>query len=194
MNKPSVELLKKCKKDDRKAHFELYSICFSMLISVCRRYYKNDEDIKTALNNVFLKLIKNIDFAIDKYNVVPFELWLRRVAINHIIDEYRKNKKYLFQNEFTDDYSLNDAEQIKIEDSMVSKENMEEIDKAIDSLPEMSRTVFNLFVKDGYKHEEIAEMLHISSNTSKVHLHKARLKLQQILKMTAAIIVIYTRI
>jgi RNA polymerase sigma-70 factor (ECF subfamily) len=54
----------------------------------------------------------------------------------------------------------------------------------------MSKTVFNLFVVDGYKHEEIAEMLKISSNTSKVHLHRAKQKLQNILKATVNFILL----
>lgn len=187
---PPIELLIQCKKDDRKAHFELYNWCFKNLLNICRRYHKNQEDVKSSLNNIFLKIIKNLDSAINKYNDVPFELWAKKIAINHIIDEFRKNKKYREQIQFLDekDYALSHSglTENKIDD----KENLEEINKAIETLPEMSKTVFNLFVVDGYKHEEIAEMLKISSNTSKVHLFRAKQKLKSILKSTVNFILL----
>jgi len=62
------------------------------------------------------------------------------------------------------------------------KYEQEAIQNSIDALPEMSRAVFNLYAVEGYKHEEIGEMLNISANTSKVHLFKARQKLQAALK------------
>lgn len=188
---PPIELLKKCTKDDRKAHYELYNWCFKNLLNICRRYYKNQEDIKTSLNNIFLKIIKGLESAIGKYNDVPFELWAKRVAINHIIDEFRKNKNYREHIELVDekDFLLSNFATVE-ENKIRDKENLEEINRAIETLPEMSKTVFNLFVVDGYKHEEIAEMLKISSNTSKVHLHRAKQKLQNILKATVNFILL----
>src|SRR5947207_452998 len=91
---PSAELLERCRKDDRKAHYELYSMCFSFLLSVCRRYYVNREDMESSLNHVYVKMVKNISSYIKKSSTIPFELWVRRIAINHIIDEFRKNKKH----------------------------------------------------------------------------------------------------
>jgi len=177
---PEIELLRRCKKDDRKAHYELYSMCYQFLFSICRRYYVNREDQMSALNMVFVKIVKNIGAYVNKENEVPFELWIRRITVNHIIDEFRKNKSF---RESHDTRDMHEEEYIHPHyDPALEKAKLEEILYAIDKLPAMNRAVFNLFVMDGYKHEEIASMLQISANTSKVHLHRAKKKLQEFLE------------
>jgi len=134
----------------------------------------------SALNIIFVKIVRNLSGYIKKSENIPFELWIRRIAINHIVDEFRKNKAYKEHLDFRD---LHESEHLHpVADPGVSKEKLEEIHQAIETLPHMNRTVFNLYVVDGYKHEEIAKMLNISSGTSKVHLHRARLKLKELLK------------
>ncbi len=177
---PSPELLERCRKDDRKAHYELYSMCFSFLFSVCRRYYINREDMESSLNHVYVKIIKNISGYIKKSEEVPFELWARRIAINHIVDEFRRNKKH---RETLDYREIHDAEELHpVMQPDFDSEKLEEIMDAVNQLPEMNRAVFNLFVVDGYKHEEIAKMLSISAGTSKAHLHRAKKKLRDLLE------------
>lgn len=132
----------------------------------------------SALNLIFLKLIQQMNSYLKRSHDIPFEQWLRRVAVNHIIDEYRKQKRYrehiLLIDETPDDMHPSTFE-------MEWRYDTEEIRAAIDTLPDMSRTVFNLFAVEGYKHEEIAQMLGISTNTSKAHVFKARKKLQELL-------------
>ena len=83
-------LIKRVEKQDRKAQMELYRICFSALMSVAFRYKKNEEDAAALSNDAFLKILTNI----KKYNSNrPFAAWIRRIAINTAIDDYRKNKK-----------------------------------------------------------------------------------------------------
>lgn len=177
---PETELLQRCSKDDRKAHYELYSLCYQFLYAICRRYYLNQEDRMSALNMVFVKIIKNISSYTKKENSVPFELWIRRITINYIVDEFRKNKIYRESQDMRD---MQDEDYLHPHyDPALEKAKLEEILFAIDRLPAMNRAVFNLFVLDGYKHEEIAGMLNISPNTSKVHLHRAKKKLQEFLE------------
>ncbi len=178
---PPVDLLERCRRDDRKAHYELYSLCFSFLLSVARKYYINREDMEAALNHVFVKIIKNISAYLKKSENIPFELWVRRIAINHIVDEFRRNKRY---RESLDYRELNEAEDLHpvTHSAAFDSEQLEEIQDAIKQLPEMNRAVFNLFVVDGYRHDEIAEMLHISAGTSKTHLHRAKKKLRELLE------------
>jgi len=178
--RPTEELLERCKRNDRKAHYELYKVCFPFLVSVCRRYYINDADMESSLNQIFLKMVRNMGKYLKKSDTVPFELWSRRIAINHVIDEFRKNSRH---RENLDYRELNDAEEIHpTSDPVLEKERMEEILQAIGQLSQMSRTVFNLFVIDGYGHEEIGKMLKISSGTSKAHLHYARKRLREMLE------------
>ncbi len=180
MNNPPTDLLKRCIGDDRKAHLELYKWSFRHLMGICRRYYHNSEDVKSALNAVFLKIVQNLESFLERQDGVPFELWAKRISINYIIDEFRRNKRFRNQVEFMDVYQHEEFQPTI--DPVVSKEKLEQIHAAVERLPEMSKTVFNLFVVDGYKHEEIGEMLNISSNTSKVHLHRAKQKLQTMLR------------
>lgn len=134
----------------------------------------------SALNLAFVKIIKNLSSYLQKEQEVPFELWIRRITINHIVDEYRKNKIY---KDSRDNRELQDSEYLHPHyDPGLEKAKLEEILFAIDKLPAMNKAVFNLFVLDGYKHEEIAGMLKISPNTSKVHLHRAKKKLQEFLE------------
>jgi RNA polymerase sigma-70 factor (ECF subfamily) len=146
---------------------------------VCRRYFINDEDLQSSLNQIYLKIIKNISSYLKKKDSVPFELWSRRIAINHVIDEFRRNNKH---RENIDYRELRETEDLHpVFDPAFEKEKLEEILSAIEQLSYMNRTVFNLFVIDGYGHEEIGKMLKISSGTSKAHLHSARKKLKELL-------------
>lgn len=116
---------------------------------------------------------------IRKSERIPFELWVRRITINHIVDEFRKNKKHRENFEYRE---IHDFEEIHpVFNPSMDSEKMEEILAAINQLPEMNRAVFNLFVVDGYRHEEISKMLQISTGTSKVHLHRAKIKLRELL-------------
>lgn len=175
---PPRALLENCRNNDRKAHHELYVMCFPLLYSICSRYHINDEDRKSSLNLIFLKLVTNMRSYLQKDTVVPFEQWLRRIAVNHIIDEFRRQKRYretiLLSNETPEEWHPLQGNDEPDVDS-------DRLQQAISSLPPASRTVFNLFVVEGYHHEEIADMLGISVGTSKAHVFKARKRLQELL-------------
>lgn len=174
--KPSVELLERCRHDDRKAHHDLYVMCFPVIYSISARYYINKEDRISALNMIFVKLVQKMNDYLKKKNEVEFEFWMRRVSINYIIDEFRRQKRYRDMVSLHDDNY--DNEPVANADADL-RYDREEIQQAIDQLPPASRTVFNLYAVDGYKHEEIAGLLGISVGTSKSHLFKARKKLQE---------------
>ena len=132
-----------------------------------------------TLNLVFLKIIQNLSSYLKKDHI-PFELWVRKICINTIIDEFRRHHTYKklietsgFENH--DEHRFSDE---KTEHHL----DREEILLAINQLPEMNRTVFNLYVIDGYKHDEIAGLLGISPSTSKVHLFRARKILQGLIE------------
>jgi RNA polymerase sigma-70 factor (ECF subfamily) len=130
-----------------------------------------------TLNLVFLKVIQNLKSYLKKDHI-PFELWVRRIAVNTIIDEYRKHDNY----KRMIDTGLDAHEERAYADEEKEFEiNEEQILTAVNQLPEMNRAVFNLYVIDGYKHEEIAGLLGISTSTSKVHLFRARKTLQNML-------------
>lgn len=186
MENPPLQLLKDCKGNDRKAHYALYRWCFDDLIRICRRYYFNEEELKSAVNTSFLKIIVSLETYLPKYDEVVFYHWMKKITIHAIIDEFRKNKRYRETIDIREENEILRNHDVSSEDLYQSKENLAVIQQAIDSLPEMSRTVFNLYALDGYKHEEIGELLSISPNTSKVHFFKARQRLQAMLRTQKA--------
>ena len=123
------------------------------------------------VNDGFMKIFKKL----DKYSPgLSFKGWLRKVMINSAIDYYRRNEKH---------YHSLDISHGKYETSgetILDKLSEQDIIEAIQRLPPSYRMVFNLYVIEGYKHEEIANQLNISVGTSKSNLAIARNKLQKI--------------
>lgn len=166
------QVIRDCIKKDRKAEYLLYKQSFPLLIKVCYRYTNNKDDALDFVNRGFLKIIQNL----DKYDFThPFEAWIRRIMVNVIIDEFRKNKSYkehvqmaehqdlaTFQSKT---FSINEGEQ---------NLSANEIMGLIQQLPPMAREVLNLNVFDGYSHKEIGELMGISEAASKWHLFNAR--------------------
>jgi RNA polymerase sigma factor (sigma-70 family) len=175
-----LDLITACIRKERKAQYELYKETYRYLMSICIRYTQSYEEAQEALNTGFLKILNNL----EKYQShIPFKSWIRRVLINVLIDEYRKQKKHKENIKYVEDFeelpiagALNDA---------ISKMDVEEIHKLIVQLPPMSQKVFNLYVVDGFEHKEIADMLGISEGTSKWHLHSSREQLKIMLNKIA---------
>lgn len=169
-------LIEQCIRKERKAQFELYKKMYGFMMGICIRYTSNNEDARSLLNQGYLKILNNLE---KKREEVPFGLWARRVMINSIIDEYRKNKKekeFLEYQDFTD---RDDDDYLTDVNDAVKRMDVAEIQKFIDRLPNVSRKVFNLFVVDGYGHKEIADLLGMSEGTSKWHLSTAKQKLRE---------------
>jgi len=173
------QLLQDCAKGDRKAQFQLYKRCYSMLMGVCMRYKKDENEAASILNAGFLKILTNI----NKYRPeVPFQAWIKRIMINTIIDEFRKNRKVKELIEYTNferEEEYHNLVDYGLADSLFDAEALELL---IKKLPPVSQKVFNLYAIDGYRHKEIAELLGISDGTSKWHLSSARKRLQEMIK------------
>ncbi len=173
------QLLAACIKRDRKAQFHLYKKCYGVLMSVCMRYKRNREDSAELVNRGFLKILDNI----EKYNEVsPFEAWIRKIMINTVIDEFRKERKEIEAMEYSD--FQNNIHYNKHVDFNSADRNFEaeELENMLRELPPVSQQVFNLFAIDGYGHKEIGEMLKISEGTSKWHVNFARNKLKAMIE------------
>ncbi|MDI1356217.1 MAG: RNA polymerase sigma factor [bacterium] len=167
------ELISSCIKGERKAEYELYKITYSYLMSICIRYTRNADKAKEVQNMGFLKILTNL----NKYDAnAPFKPWIRRVMINTLINEYKKEKIHYGNIMYVEDYY--ETEQYSALNDAITKINADQIYEFIAKLPPASQQVFNLYFVDGYKHKEIAELLGISEGTSKWHLNAAREKLK----------------
>ena len=166
--------INKCIKGERSSQRQLYENFYSYAMSICLRYSKSEEEAVEILNDGFMKVFTKI----SKYDQEKsFKGWLRRVLINTALDHYRKNLKF---------YNHKSIEGVKKVDSYsIEKElDYEDIVLMIRELSPAYKMVFNLYVMDGYTHEEIAEMLGVSVGTSKSNLSKARANLREMLSKT----------
>jgi RNA polymerase sigma factor (sigma-70 family) len=173
-----AQLLQSCIKNDKKAQYLLYKRCFSFLMSVCIRYKKQEEDARAVLNIGFLKILNNL----DKYQPhVPFEAWIRRIMINTVIDEFRKNRKRL------ETFESTNFEVIELYDTHHSWNeadlnfDAEELEGLVKKLPPTSQKVFNLFAIDGFSHKEISDMMDINVGASKWHVSNSRKLLKEMI-------------
>jgi len=124
------------------------------------------------VNDGFIKIFTKL----DKYSKgLSFKGWLRRVMINSSIDYFRRNEKHYHS------LDISHGQYETASETILDKLAEDEIIAAIQRLPPSYRMVFNLYVIEGYKHEEIANQLNISTGTSKSNLSIARSKLQKIL-------------
>ena len=139
------------------------------MLGVCRQYLKNNDVAEEVMLAGFLKMFTHLS---DFKNEGSFEGWIRRIMVNESISQLRKDKKLNFVSESTLENTTEYSTYIETELEEA------EIQKLIDSLPEGYKTVFVLYVVEGYKHSEISELLQISESTSKTQLFKARKMLQ----------------
>lgn len=161
-----------CKSRDRKSQKELYRHYFGFSMKICLRYAEHKEEAVEIVNDGFMRVFTHI----SKYdNSRPFNSWLSTVMINTSIDYYRKRTRRTKMEELNSSHELEEKEHI------LSRINYDDLVKLVQKLSTTYRTVFNLFVIDGYTHEEIAGMLSISVGASKSNLFKARHKLKEML-------------
>jgi RNA polymerase sigma factor (sigma-70 family) len=169
-----IDLITACIRKERKAQYELYKLVFRYLMSICIRYTHSYEEASEALNMGFLKILNNM----DKYKVgVPFKSWIRRIMINVLIDEHRKEERVKENLKIVQEYAEH-TPMVELNNA-IAKMDAERIHRLIMELPPVSQRVFNLFVIDGFEHKEIAVMLGISEGTSKWHLHNSREQLKE---------------
>ena len=161
------QLIQDCKKENTKAQEQLYRLFSSKLFSVCLKYSKNYAEAQDNLQDGFLLIFKKINQYDHKGS---FEGWLKRVMINFILQKYRSHTVFEIVTE-----NIPETIEVEIEEENI---NMGYLLKIIQELPDRYRMVFNLYVLDGYSHNEIAEMMGISSGTSKSNLARAKMILK----------------
>jgi len=153
---------------------------YRRLLGVCMRYADDDDEAKDILQNGFIKVFKSVE---NYKGDGSFEGWVKRIVINTAIDNYRRKKvkPVVVDSELTDRLGSNMEEEVE-DDSIYQQIPIKAVLDAVQYLSPAYRTVFNLYVLEGYNHNEIAEMLTISVGTSKSNLSKARLNLRKMLK------------
>jgi RNA polymerase sigma factor (sigma-70 family) len=176
-----LDIIKGCVKAKRENQEALYKCYYGFAMSICMRYCHVHDDAIEIVNDGFLKIFKSINgFTPTHENTeASFMGWLRKIMIFTAIDHYRKNNKHIHAEEL-EHFHIGLAD---THESPIETMSYNEIIKIVQKLSPSYRTVFNLYVIDGFKHEEIAKHLNISVGTSKSNLAKARLNIQKMLQI-----------
>ena len=151
-------------------------LVFVTWIYVYPRYNNNEEDARAAFNSGFIKILSGLE-KVDKD--LNFDAWAKRVMVNNLIDEYRKNKRYTSHITKSDSERALDFYSEGHTNNAESNLGYENIMMLVQELPAVSARVFNLYVIEGYSHKEIGELLEMSEGTSKWHLSTARKMLRE---------------
>lgn len=169
-NSELKDLIERCKQNDRIAQRAIYELFSKKLFVVCLRYSTDYSDAEDMLQEGFIKIFNKI----EKYNHSgSFGGWLSRLIANNCIDIIRKKPNL---------YALTDVQENKLENYTVDALDTligEDLISLIQSLPIGYKTIFNMYVVEGYAHKDIAEKLNISTGTSKSQLNRARKLLQK---------------
>ena len=165
------KLIQGCIRGDRHSQTRLYELYAPKMFVVCLRYSKNKEEAEEIVQEGFMKVFS---FLHKFKSTGSFEGWVRKIMVNSALQRYRIKP----QLHAVVDLNNNQIEQISTED-ILSKLGVKELLKMVQLLPPAYRMVFNLYVFEGMKHKEIAEMLGIAEGTSKSNLSDARTLLQK---------------
>ncbi|GEM_PF-492231 len=161
-------IIRGCQREDESSQEQLYKKYYGYALSVSMKYCLNREDATEVVNDSFMKVFKHISqFDIER----PFKPWLRKIVVNASIDKIRKNPE----------------NHLDIEDVPLSLPQLVDSDLKIKEtlqllkfLPEMHRTVFNMYEIDGYSHKEISEELGIGESSSRTYLLRAKNQLREL--------------
>jgi RNA polymerase sigma factor (sigma-70 family) len=170
-------LINGCMARDRASQARLYELYAPTMLGLCLRYAHRREEAEEILQEGFLRVFKYIS---TYRGEGPFGGWVRRIMVNCAITAMRNNVKMYPLASVAETLGDENA------DADVSgRIEKKELLALIQNLPPAYRLVLNLYVFEGYKHREIAELLHISEGTSKSNLSDARALLKEaILKHT----------
>ena len=169
-----VKLVEACKRQDRRAQQKLYSQYARAMYNICLRMMGNDADAEDMLQNAFVDVFLKID---SYRGDATIGAWIKRIVINTCINHLKKRK--LDTTEWDDRIGDQPAES-SYDEQHVSL-SVDKVKRAIKELPDGYRTVFSLYLIEGYDHKEIAGIMGVTEATSKSQYSRAKQKLREIL-------------
>lgn len=168
-----TDLIEGCQREDRKMQQQLYQRFAPKMYGVCLRYAGNIEEAEDILQEGFIKVFRKIGSFRGEGS---FEGWVRRIFVNTAIEHFRR-KSYLQPITEREETTV-ENKYLSVLDSLAEKD----IINLVQQLSPGYRTVFNMYVIEGYTHKQIAEMLGISEGTSKSQLSRAKSILQELVQ------------
>jgi RNA polymerase sigma-70 factor (ECF subfamily) len=166
------ELINGCIRENATCQKEVFNRFASQMLGVCQRYARNTGDAEDILQDAFIKIFNKIgQFKFEG----SFEGWIRRIVVNTALKKYSLIR---YDKEFSG-YNVQESQGGQEDPAAYSQLTEKDLLALINSLPDGYRLIFNLYVIEGYQHEEIATMLGIQPGTSRSQLVKARMMLQK---------------
>lgn len=170
------ELIERCLKGDTLGYKELYARYSKAMYNTCLRMLNNGTEAEDVLQESFIEAFKNLERFEHR---TSFGGWLKQICINRSINQLKKRKIDWIDMEKTAVYDH--ADEAAIDETEIAME-VESVKKAIMKLPDGYRTVLNLYLMEGYDHEEIAAILNVAESTTRTQYMRAKQKLLQLLK------------
>lgn len=159
-------ILEGCKQQNPQSQEQLYRACYPPMVKLCTRYSRDTDEAAVLYNEAMLKVFTTLH---QYEGRGEFMGWIRRIVVNTCIDHCRKRAKFNHQPlEIVTDDGAN------INPDIYDRLSAGDVMLLIQELPRNTALVFNLFVLEGMKHEEIGQILGIATGTSKWHLNEAR--------------------
>ncbi|GAB4279850.1 MAG: RNA polymerase sigma factor [Marinilabiliales bacterium] len=162
-------------KNKYHAQFKIYKAYYKSMFNTCYRILKNKELAEDIMQEGFLSAFQNFNSFNKEYTLGA---WLKKIMINKCLDELKRKKPELI---ITDKFEDIDEPEVVIDNSENINSLINKIKNAIMKLPDGYRIILSLYLIEGYDHEEIAEILNISSATSRSQYFRAKKKLKEIL-------------
>ncbi|MGP1526494.1 MAG: RNA polymerase sigma factor [Candidatus Cryptobacteroides sp.] len=167
-------IIDKCRKGDRSAQKKLYDYLAPKMFAVCLRYMGDRMPAEDILQDGFITLFSKLDSYSGEGS---FEGWARKIFVNTALMSLRKTDALKLSDDLEEAGNLSSDISTQIQNI-----GYKEIMKVVMKLPDGYRTVFNMFVVEGFSHKEIAQALNISEVTSRSQLQRARMILQEKIK------------
>ena len=179
MNTFTIDVIEKCKQNNRKAQLQLYNQYCNGMFVVAKRFVKDTLEAEDIVQEAFIKAFAKL----HQYKAeVTFGAWLKRIVINKSIDLLKSKKQQMIE---LDEVHLkvvdtNYEDEWLVDDAIT----LNEVKDAINKLPDKYKYVVMMFLIEGYDHQEIAEVLHITEVTSRTQLSRGKTKLKELLTLS----------
>ena len=178
MNTLTIDIIEKCKQNNRKAQLQLYNQYCDGMFVVANRFVKDTFEAQDIVQEAFIKAFSKL----HQYKAeVTFGAWLKRIVINKSIDLLKSKKQQMLEL---------DEVHLKVVDSNYEDEwlvddaiTLNEVKDAISKLPDKYKFVVMMFLIEGYDHQEIAEVLNITEVASRTQLSRGKTKLKELLTL-----------
>ncbi len=166
-----LDLVEGCKNGSSKAQRALFDFYYNYMFNVCLRYVKEEMEAEDRLSEGFTKVFRNIHkFTYDQEH--GLRAWIKKIMVNECLMFLRKRNNFFL-------VPLTDAEEIVATDMNLAEIDTDYILQSISELPTGYRTVLNLYIVEGYSHQEIGYLLNIKEATSRSQLNKAKQVLKE---------------